>query len=67
MSLTPGWIAEDKDLRMYRIVVPQSRVGEMIGVYKYEYILDNASEYKMFPRTKEGWAELCECLKQFTP
>ena len=31
------------------------------------YYLDNGSEFKSYPATKEGWADLCEDLKEFVP
>lgn len=60
MSLTPGW--KPKKFMAY---TPGVSVTFLITVGNDEYFLDNGSEYKSFPRTKEGWSDLCDTLKGF--
>jgi len=64
MSLTPGWVAEDEWSRFVRMK-GENPVSNLVGVYGDHYFLDNGQEYKKFPRTKEGWVDLCEALKDF--
>ena len=66
MSLTPGWLPEDDILKCARKFPDFPKFPELIMRDGFYYI-DNESEYKSFPRTKSGWEELCEALKDFNP
>jgi hypothetical protein len=74
MSLTPGW--KPKAFKAYTPGIPVSfsitvqrarpktgGAGPAVGCY----YLDNGSEFKEFPETKEGWRDLCDELKNFEP
>jgi len=60
MSLTPGW--EEKS---YRGICPGENINFTITADAEEYFFDNGSEFKRFPRTKTGWYDLCDTLKDF--
>ena len=62
MSLTPGW--EPKE--MY-LECPGDDINITLTMDDQFYFIDNHSEFKPFPRTKEGWADLCDTLKGFEP
>ena len=69
MSLTPGWIEKEVGEDS-----PEVKLFESIGFFcdfvrmsKNWYFIDNGSEYKKYPRTKEGWEALCDDLKGFEP
>jgi hypothetical protein len=61
MSVTPGWIEKNEDY----IIGVQALTCDLIRFNADHYFIDNGSEYKHFPRTQEGWEELCETLKSF--
>lgn len=62
MSLTPGW--KEKEFKSYTPGIP---VTFNITESDSAYFLDNGSEYKDFPRTKTGWTDLCDELKNLEP
>lgn len=61
MSLTPGWIEKSED----HTVGMQALTCDFVRLDGNHYYLDNGSEYKEYPRIKEGWTNLCEDLKGF--
>ena len=63
MSLTPGWTEKSKD----HSIGIQALTCELIRFNGASYFLDNGSEFKEYPRTKAGWADLCDDLKEFLP
>ena len=60
MSLTPGWTEKSTTHTMGKDIV-----GDFIRQTDKLYIIDNGSEFKMFPKTQQGWEDLCEELKGF--
>lgn len=62
MSITEGWTR--KPFKSYTPGIPVT-----FNITKTEDALyiDNGQEYKEFPNTKKGWADLCETLKDFEP
>lgn len=71
MSLTPGWTAKPfgKPTPGFPIggfdithVPKDYRIGAEAGYY-----LNNGSEFKHFLDTDQGWADLCDELKEFVP
>ncbi len=66
MSLTPGWELANEELIRARRGGFQHLNDFVFSFGDFHYI-DNGSEFKKFPRTKEGWEDLCDALKEFEP
>ena len=64
MSLTAGWLPEDEWSKYIRMK-GECLISNLVVFWEDAYVLDNGSEYKRYPRTKEGWIDLCEDLKGF--
>lgn len=62
MSITPGW--EEKE---FDDLCPGLPVAFEITQDQEFYYLNNGQEFKKWPNTKEGWSDLCDELKSFTP
>ena len=62
MSITPGWIPENKNIKNARI---EGKKLSLVIVDIENYYLDNGQEYTIYPRTPQGWWDLCEDLKHF--
>jgi len=66
VSLTPTYKPADAFLKYARFQHKWSCVPTIL-IIENEYLIDQGSEYKDYPRTKEGWEALCEDLKGFEP
>jgi len=66
MSLTPGWTEEDNFLKNVRMYSDECLPGMIVKSPNF-YVIDQGSEYKKFPRTKEGWHDLLRALEDFEP
>jgi hypothetical protein len=65
MSITPGWLPEDQTIKDVRKLDVLYDGFPEVHVTEDEYFLDQWQEYRRYPRTPEGWQNLCDDLKDF--